>query len=181
MSKFCGGTESLLSDGRKFCEWHFTKLGLLLFLSAPFCRSQDASCKAVADAQILLAKTLHHVVSTDARPGRTVNSESISTPGGVFWGSNGIWHRSTSSMQEFSRATADALKELRGCNRVGDELVDARPVTKYTMHNAASGGDETVWIAKGSGLPLKTEALIESRRISSRYDCSNIQPPANVR
>ena len=61
-------------------------------------------------------------------------------------------------MQEFSRATADALKELRGCNRVGDELIDARPVTKYTLHNSESGGDETMWIAKGSGLPLKTEA-----------------------
>jgi hypothetical protein len=171
---------SLLSAGRERRE-HFAKLALLFLLSAPFCSSQDASCKAVADAQILLAKTPHHVVSTDVRPGRTLNSESISTPGGVFWGSNGTWHRSTSSMQEFSRATADALKELRGCNRVGDELIDARPVTKYTLHNAESGGDETMWIAKGSGLPLNTEALIESRRISSRYDYSNIQPPANVR
>jgi hypothetical protein len=181
MIKSSGGSGSLHSDCRRFCEKHSARLALLLFLSTPLCRSQDASCKAVADAQILLAKTPHHVVSTDVQPGRIVNSESISTPGGVFWRSNGIWHRSTSSMQEFSRATADALKELRGCNRVGDELVDARPATKYTLHNAASGGDETVWIAKGSGLPLKTEALIESRRISSHYDYSNIQPPANVR
>ena len=84
-------------------------------------------------------------------------------------------------MQEFSRATADALKELRGCNRIGDELIDARPATKYTLHNPENDADETIWIAKGSGLPLKTEALIESRRISSRYNYSNIQPPANVR
>jgi hypothetical protein len=181
MTKSCGKSGSPLSDRPKLRLKRFANLALLFLLSTPLCRSQDASCKAVADAQILLAKTPHHVVSTDVRPGRTLNSESISTPGGVFWGSNGTWHRSTSSMQEFSRATADALKELRGCNRVGDELIDARPVTKYTLHNAESGGDETMWIAKGSGLPLKTEALIESRRISSRYDYSNIQPPANVR
>ena len=181
MSKFCRETGSLLSDSRTSCEKHFARLGLLLFLLMPLCRAQDASCKAVADAQILLAKTSHHAVSTDVRPGRTLNSESISTPSGVFWASEGIWHRSNSSMQEFSRATADALKELRGCNRVGDELVDARPVTKYTLHNPENDGDETIWIAKGSGLPLKTEAQIESRPISSRYDYSNIQPPANVR
>ena len=181
MIKSSAGTGSLRSDRRRFCEKHFARLALLLLLSTPFCRSQDASCKAVADAQILLAKTPHHVVSTDVRPGRTLNSESISTPNGVFWASDGVWHRSNSSMQEFSRATADALKELRGCTRVDDELFDARPVTKYTLHNPENDGDETTWIAKGSGLPLKTEALIESRRISSRYDYSNIQPPANVR
>jgi len=83
-------------------------------------------------------------------------------------------------MQEFSRATADSLKEMRDCRRLNDELLDARPVTKYTLHNAESGGDETMWIDNGSGLPLKTEALIENRRITSLYDYSNIQPPAIV-
>ncbi|HEX3892091.1 MAG TPA: hypothetical protein VHW46_05925 [Terracidiphilus sp.] len=98
----------------------------------------------------------------------------------MFWESEGIWHRSNSSIQEFSRATAVALKELRGCSRIGEELIDARPTTKYTLHNPNNDGDETIWIAKGSGLPLKTEALIESRRISGRYDYTNIQPPVNV-
>lgn len=177
MIKSCRKSGLSLIAGRK----PLAKVAFLFLLATPFCRSQDASCKAVADAQILLAKTPHHVVSTDVQPGRTLNSESISTLTGVFWGTDGVWHRSTSSMQEFSRATADARKELRGCNRVGDELLNARPVTRYTLHNAESGGNETMWIAKGSGLPLKTEALIESRRISSLYDYSNIQPPANVR
>lgn len=181
MTKSCGKSGSPLNDGRELREKHFAKVAFLFLLATPFCRSQDASCKAVTDAQILLAKTPHHVVSTDVRPGRTLNSESISTPTGVFWGTDGVWHRSTSSMQEFSRATADTLKEMRRCNRVGDELLDARPVTKYTLHNSETGGDETMWIAKGSGLPLKTEALIENRRISSRYDYGNIQPPTNVR
>ncbi len=102
MVKFCGGTVSLRSDRRRVCERPFARLALLLFLSTPFCRAQDASCKAVADAQILFAKTPHHVVSADVRPGRTLNSESISTPNGVFWASDGVWHRSNSSMQEFS-------------------------------------------------------------------------------
>lgn len=161
--------------------WALPLLASLVLLSASFGQAQDASCKAVADAQILLAKTPHHVFSTDVRPGKTINSESISAPGGVFWGTGGVWHRSTDSMQEFSRATAGSLKQLRDCHSLGDELIDARPAAKYTLHNAASGGDESVWIAKGSGLPLKSEALIESRRISSRYEYGNIQPPPNVR
>lgn len=181
MTKFCEESRPLLSAGKRLREKPLANLALFSLLSSTFCCAQDASCKAVADAQILLAKTPHHVVSTDVRPGRTLNSESISTPTGVIWGTDGVWHRSTSSMQEFSRATADALKELRGCTRVADELLDARPVTKYTLRNSESGGNETMWIAIGSGLPLKTEALIENRRISSRYDYSNIQPPNNVR
>jgi len=161
--------------------WTLPLLTSLAILSTSFGQAQDASCKAVADAQILLAKTPHHVFSTEVRPGRSINSESISTTSGVFWGTEGVWHKSKDSMQEFSRATADSLKQLRDCHSVGDELIDARPATKYTLRNAASGGDESLWIAKGSGLPLKSEALIEGRRISSRYEYSNIQPPPNVR
>ena len=123
----------------------------------------------------------HHLYTTEVRQGRSVASEVIDTPGGVYVGTNGVWHKATGSMQEFSRATADSLKQLRDCHSVGDESIDARPATKYTLHNAASNGDESVWIAKGSGLPLKSEALIEGRRISSRYDYSNVQPPPNVR
>jgi hypothetical protein len=86
--------------------WAFSRLACVLLLATSFGQAQDPSCKVVADAQILLAKTLHHVFSTDVRDGRSVASESISTLDGVFWGANGVWHRSTSSMQEFSRATA---------------------------------------------------------------------------
>ena len=107
----------------------FSQVAGVLFLPTSPGQAQNPWCKAVADAQMLLGKTPHHVVSTELRQGRIVNSESISTPGGVFWGSNGTWHGSTTSMQEFSRATADSLKELRDCRRVGDDLVDARPVT----------------------------------------------------
>ena len=83
-------------------------------------------------------------------------------------------------MQEFSRDAADSMKELRDCHRIGDESIDGQPATKYALHNHASGGDESIWIARGSGLVLRSEALIEDRRISSRYEYRDVQAPANV-
>jgi hypothetical protein len=85
-------------------------------------------------------------------------------------------------MQDSARDAAESVRELRDCRQVGDEVVNGQPATKYSAHNHASSGDETVWIAKGSGLVLKSEAVIGDRHISSRYDYSNIQAPAaNVR
>jgi transcriptional regulator of acetoin/glycerol metabolism len=110
-----------------------------------------------------------------------VPSEDISTPGGVFWEAGGVWHRSKTTMQENAKDTADSLKELRDCRHVADEAVNGANASKYSLHNQASGGDESVWIGKANGLVLKSEARFEDRQISSRYEFSNIQAPANVR
>ena len=53
MIKSCRKSGLSLIAGRK----PLAKVAFLFLLATPFCRSQDASCKAVADAQILLAKT----------------------------------------------------------------------------------------------------------------------------
>lgn len=159
---------------------HAMRLGVALLIASPFCHAEDASCKAVADAQLLLALTPHHVFSTDVHGGRSTVSEGISVPGGVFWGSNGVWHKATESIQDFARDTADSLRALRDCHRIGDEIVDGQPATKYAFHNHASGGDDSVWIEKRSGHLLRSEALIEDRHISSRYEYNNVQAPSNV-
>jgi hypothetical protein len=120
-------------------------IGLAAFLSVAslHCTGQDSSCKAVADAQSL-ARTPHHAYSTETRAGRTILSEEISTPGGVFWGTGGVWHRSTSSIQEFTTDTAEPLKELRDCRHVSDEVLNGALASNYSLHNQASGGDESV-------------------------------------
>jgi hypothetical protein len=161
--------------------WTLAHLAAVVLLSASASQAQDASSKAVADAEALVMRTPHHVVSTDVHGGRSTVTEGISVPSGVCWASNGVWHKAAGSMQEFARDSMDSLHELRDCHRIGDEAVDGQPATKYAFHNHASGGDDTVWVAKNSGLLLKTEALIEDRHISSRYEYSNVQAPANVR
>jgi hypothetical protein len=159
---------------------NFARLSAMLLLYIPLCHGQDASCKVVADAQILMARTPHHTYSTETRAGRTTLSEDISMPGGVFWGTDGVWHRSRTSMQELAKDAADSLKDLRDCRHVADEAVNGAPASKYSLHNPTSGGDESVWIGEANGLLLKSEARFEDRRISSRYEFSNIQAPAIV-
>jgi hypothetical protein len=157
------------------------RLTVVLLIAVPLCGAQDASCRAVADAEVLVLRTPHHVVGTEVYGGKSTVTEGISVPSGVFFARNGVWRKAPGTMQEFARDSMDSLHELRDCHRIGDEAVDGQPATKYAFHNHASGGDDTVWIARGSGLVLKAEALIEDRHISSRYDFSNIQAPANVR
>jgi hypothetical protein len=157
------------------------QLSALMLLFIPLGQGQDASCKVVADAQILMARTQHLTYSAEARAGRTTLSEDISTPSGVFWGTGGVWHRSKASMQENAKDTADSLKELRDCRHVADEAVNSEQASKYSFRSNASGGDEAVWIGKGNGLLLKSEVRLDNGQISSRYEYSNVQAPTNVR
>lgn len=160
--------------------WIISQLAAVLFISASSGHAQDASCKAVADAQLLLARTPHHAFSTDVHGGRSIASESISAQGGLFWATDGVWHKSARSTQEFARQTGDSVRELRDCHRIGDESINGQPATKFAFHNHANGGDESVWIAKGSGLVLRSEALIEDRHISSQYEYTNVQAPPHA-
>jgi hypothetical protein len=159
----------------------FAQLFAMLLMPMLFCQGQDASCKVVADAQVSLMRTPHHSYSTETRGGHTVLSEGISTPGGVFWGTGGVWHRSTFSMEELAKDSTEKVKELRDCRHVADEAVNGGTASRYSFHNSASGGDETAWIGKGNGLVLKSEVRLADRQISSRYEYTNVQAPANVR
>lgn len=157
------------------------RLSAMLVLYFPLCQGQDASCKVVADAQMSLMRTPHHTYSTEIRGGRTTLSEGISTPSGVFWGTAGTWHRSSFSIEELVKDSAEKVKELRDCRHAVDEAVNGAPASKYSFHNNASGGDESAWIGKANGLVLKSEVRLGDRQISSRYEYTNVQAPANVR
>jgi hypothetical protein len=180
MNKFYGACGSPLNDGQRFSEKQFARLALLLLLSTPFCHAQDASCKVVSDATNLMARTPHHIYSTDIGGGRSMDSESISTSSGVYWKANDVWHRSSSSIQEEAKETAEANHLLNDCHQAADEVIDGQPAAKYSAHNGGSGATETVWIARKSGLVLKSEVLIGNKRISSRIEYGNIQAPPDV-
>jgi hypothetical protein len=179
MSKFCEEFESQRSDGR-LCGKHFGKLASLFLLATPFCWSQDSSCKVVSDATSLMARTPHHIYSTDAGGGHSMDSESISASSGVYWKANGVWHRSSASIQEEAQQTAEANHLLNDCHSAADEMIDGQPAAKYSTHNGGSGATETVWIARKSGLVLKSEVLIANKRISNRVEYGNIQAPSDA-
>ena len=68
-----------------------------------------------------------------------------------------------------------------------DESVNGEAVALYEMHsqNDIVKSDGQVWISKGKGLPLRIEADIDigdgdKRHMSTRYDYSNVRPPAGV-
>lgn len=143
-------TGELLDKGR-WGALTVAHLAAVVLFSASACHAQHASCKEVADAEVLLMRTPHHVVSTDVHKGRSTVTEGISVPRGVFWASNGVWRKAPGSMQEFARDSMDSIRELRDCHRIGDKAADGQPAPKYAFHSHASGGDDAAWVAKVAG------------------------------
>jgi hypothetical protein len=157
------------------------QIGIGLLIATSFCPAQDASCKPIADAITQHLRTPYHLYVTQVQHGISTTSEVIGMSSGVFVQSKGAWHKIAGSLQDFAQLDdGDSIKQLRDCRHVSDEVTNGQPSAKYTPRNDASGGDETVWIAKAGGMVIKSEAHIQDRQVVSRYEYSNVQAPSNV-
>jgi len=132
------------------------QIGTGLLIAASFCHAQDAPCKPVADAITQHLRTPYHLYVNQVQHGLSTTSEVIGMSSGVFVQSKGAWHKIAGSLQEFTELDGgDSIKQLRNCHQIGDEVTNGQPSSKYTLRNDASGGDETVWIAKAGNMVIK--------------------------
>ena len=153
----------------------------LLMLSAPISHAQDASCKAVVEASNLMARTANHSYSTQVSAGRSTETESISMPTGIYWKAAGVWHTSKTAFQQNSQDTVEANHSLTDCRQLGDEVVNGEPTIVYSEVNKQSGGKGKLWVSKKSGLPIRTEVMSGSTRITSRIEYGNVQAPSTAK
>jgi hypothetical protein len=157
--------------------WAIWTAFLLLVLSVPISHAQDASCKAVVEASNLMVRTANHNYSTQVSADRSTETESISMPAGVYWKAAGVWHTSRTTFQQNSRDTIEANHDLADCRQLGDEVVNGEHTIVYSEVNKQSGGKGKLWVSKKSGLPIRTEVMIGSTRITSRIEYTNVQAP----
>jgi len=150
---------------------------VLLFAPRP-CSAQDASCKVVMQAANAMARVPHHTYSTNTSGGKSVQSEAIATPAGVFIKVNGGWRKSPRTFEDEGRDTAEGAKAYSGCRHLSEETIGGEPASVYSETNTISEISGKVWISKTSGLPLKSELQSGSGQISIRVEYSNVQPPA---
>ncbi|MFT3792562.1 MAG: hypothetical protein QM741_16195 [Rudaea sp.] len=168
---------------------------LPLLFGAPICVAHaagGANCDALIDAQTKAATTPKHMYITETaayKNHRITHSEAIETAGMRYLQVGGKWSSYPYDGKQEAADTAQAWKEENvkmTCTRTGDEAVDGQPAALYRVHQTSDAAtvDTQIWIASGSGLPLRQTVdmdvggkLGKSHR-EIRYDYANVQPPA---
>ena len=144
--------------------------------------AQTASCKPVFDAMLKEAQIPHHAIST--RNGQTAG-ESISTTDAMYVKVRGVWQKSPLTPQAYLAQQQENLKDVSTatCQQLPDETLDGAATSVYlARYDMKDFGltEAKVWIAKSSGLPVRTdETMRGGEHVSEvhRFDYSNITAP----
>jgi hypothetical protein len=145
------------------------------------------SCQPVFDALTKVVTTPSHSYSTHTKNGKPISSETIYTQGKAFIRVNGKWMKSPDDPKEILQEEAENRKHgTATCQIVREESVNGQPATVYSLHSKTDYAteDAQMWIAKGTGLPLREEMDMDvgggtagKSHVSIRYEYGNIQPP----
>jgi hypothetical protein len=151
------------------------------------------ACRPLLDAERKTITTPHHVRTTEtsARAGQKERTtEGITTSGAIYVQYDGKWRRSPATPKQMLARMDTNLTTATtySCTRVSDEPEAGTAATVYTAHTENEGvkADTRVWVAKGSGLVLRTEQDMDTGggdkvHRSIRYDYTNVQAPAGVK
>jgi hypothetical protein len=152
-----------------------------------------ASCKPVLDATMKQTTVPYHMYGTTSNPvpgGKPIAMELVSAGGQNYVLADGHWTRSPMTAAAMAQQEQENIHNATAmtCQRVRDESVGGTPAIVYSEHSEGEFGksDGQVWVAKGTGLVLRTENDMDTGDASKthpsvRYDYSNVQAPADVR
>ncbi len=158
-------------------------LPIVMAIATPaFGQAPAGSCKVVFDATLKQATTPYHMVAT--RDGRT--SESITTADATYIQVRGTWRKSRMSPKDMLAQQQQVIRNttLANCKALPDEIVDGKPTFVYQTHfeqKDLGASDAKIWIAKATGLPVRTEVTAQAGEKSAsvtHFDYDNIKAPA---
>ena len=151
------------------------------------------SCKPVLDATTKQTTVPYHMYGTTSNPvpgGKPIPMELISAGGQNYVLAGGHWSRSPMTAAAMAQQEQENIHNATAmaCQRVRDESVGGTPAIVYSEHSEGEFGksDAQVWVAKSTGLVLRTENDMDTgdaskTHLSVRYDYSNVQAPTDVR
>ena len=161
---------------------------ILTVFAVPVSAQKDmASCKPVLDAtNKQIATPSHTYMSSSGENGTPTVTEAISAGGESYILYKGKWKRSPMTPKEMLEQQQENVRNAKAyfCRRVRDEVVNGVSTTLYSAHDDTgfSVNDAQIWIARGTGLPVKTESDLEvekgvKKHYSARFEYSNVRPP----
>jgi hypothetical protein len=151
-------------------------------IAAPaFAQAPAGPCKPVFDAMLKETMTPHHAVTT--MNGRT--SEAIATADATFVKIGGTWKKSPMSPKDTLAQQQENLRDTTSasCKVLADESAAGEAATVYQAHyeqKDLGASDAKVWIAKTTGLPLRTDVSLQAGQnvsVVTTFDYDHITAP----
>lgn len=168
-------------------------ISLLLF-AASSAVGADATCKALADANLKIYSIPTHIYTTEEAVythGKVRTSEQVYLNNKTYVMIAGKWTAATDTPKQIADSHKDNAKEHPNatCRMVRDESVDGQAATLYTVHEEMEGAkiDSQLWISKSRGTPLKVDTQTDlggargKVHRTMRYEYTNVMAPAGVK
>ena len=157
-------------------------LALALLVAAPAAAqgTLPAECQpvmAAGDKQFTVPS--HAFILSKGLGPTPMQSEVINIGGVTYVMARDHWMKSPQSSEQIAQAAKDKLKSYKAytCKQLPDEAVGAVAASVYSSHtdSGTATTDTQVWVAKATGLPLKSEVDISSSsghksHMSVRYE-----------
>jgi hypothetical protein len=166
-------------------------LALALLVAAPAAAqgTVPAECQpimAAGDKQFTVPS--HAFISSKGLGPTPMQSEAISINGATYVMVHDRWMRSPQTSQQLAQQAKEKVKTatVYTCKQLADETVGTTLANVYTSHTETGTGttDTQLWIAKTTGLPLKSEVDLSSNghksHMSVRYEYENVTVPPGV-
>lgn len=158
--------------------------------------AQSGECAQVLTASLKMYDAPYHMymvdsAQTDARlnKGKPTVSEAISTGGVTYFFVDGRWRKNPINVSDMKKSLQDAdAANKPTCTHVRDESVNGEPASVWHSHSVTEAGtsDTDMWISKSRNLLLKSDIRMDvggnmgKSHITSRYEYTNVRPPAGV-
>ena len=167
---------------------------LAVCIGAPI-RAQGPQCAPVLAVSSKLFDVPFHMymidsAQTDARlhGGKPTISESISTGSVYYVMVRGKWIKSPVDMAEMRKDKDTVSTAKFTCSHLRDESVNGESAAMWRTHKVSESGteDTDLWISKSRNVVLKSDVhqdvggAFGKSHIVSRYEYTNVRPPAGV-
>ena len=127
----------------------------------------------------------HAAMSTTGMGPAPMNSEVINIGGVTYVKVMDRWMKSPMSSEQLVKQAREKMTSGKtSCKQLPDESVDGVSANVYSSHTDTEHGgtDSQVWVAKSTGLPLKTEIDMtmtggKKSHVSVKYDYENVKAP----
>jgi hypothetical protein len=146
-------------------------------------------CSLAVDATIAQAKVPHAVSHVMTAPGKpAVRVEMIFAGDKAYSQMNGTWRSMPYSAQEqidtINAARKRAEQAKHTCQKLASEPINGEAASLMVIHSEVDGkiSDMRLWIADGTGLPLKSEIHLASGTVvTDDFRYRDIKAPPDVK